>query len=399
MGKSTHVFFGLVVAAAPLYLSAEEWQTVSDDAELRALFSDKIFTATLKGNVQATATYNADGTGVLNAWNDSFPRRWSVADGKICVEVASDSHCVSVERSLDNPNKLRGTRTDTGEAVEFTFEDNKAVVSTQNATGAGGTATPSAEELALKLSNPTSPVMTIGNNIDYIAFDGDLDSASSQSAIRYSFQTVFPFKLPDGKGSVFFRPTIPVIFNDPVPGASGSYDKVGTELGDMGFDFSYGQTTKTGLIYGGGMVGTIPTGTDDRITKNKWAAGPELLIGKIGKWGATIGLFTHQWDFAGSGDAKINQSTFNYIYAFQLGGGWQFAAAPVITYDHTRPSNDALSLPLGVGIAKTTVLAGRPWKFQVQYWNYVENSSAFSAKHQVRLSINPVVSAPWNEGK
>ncbi|NIM70353.1 MAG: hypothetical protein GTN86_07280 [Xanthomonadales bacterium] len=89
----------------------------------------------------------------------------------------------------------------------------------------------------------------------------------------------------------------------------------------------------------------------------------------------------------------------NYFYAFPLGGGWQVAAGPSATYDHTRPSGDRWTIPAGIGIAKTSIIAGRPWKFQLQYWNYVEAPNAFAVKHQIRLSINPVVSAPWNEAR
>lgn len=388
---------GVILVAFSTSTLADNWQPVTDSAELKKLFSNKEFSATLKGDVKATATYNQDGTGILNAWGDSFTRKWSVKDQSICIEAASDSHCVKVEKNQDKPNMLRGTRTDTGEKVEFSFQDSKAVLSTKNATSKGGAGTPSAEELALKLSNPTAPVMTIGNNVDYIMFDGDREGASDQSAIRYSFQTVFPFKLADGKGTVFFRPTIPAFFNEPIYQGSGNYDDSGFTVGDIGFDLSYGQTTKSGMIYGGGIVGTIPTGTD--LSADLFGLGPELLVGKIGKWGATLGLLTHQWDVAGSGDGDINSTSLTYIYAFQLGGGWQLAAAPVITYDHNADSDNALALPLGIGISKTAVIAGRPWKFQAQYWNYVEQNEEFGAEHQFRFSFSPVVSAPWNEGK
>jgi len=56
-------------------------------------------------------------------------------------------------------------------------------------------------------------------------------------------------------------------------------------------------------------------------------------------------------------------------------------------------------VPLGVGLARTRILGGRPWKFQVQYWNYVKTPAAFSAEHQLRLTISPVLSTPWNKGK
>jgi hypothetical protein len=54
---------------------------------------------------------------------------------------------------------------------------------------------------------------------------------------------------------------------------------------------------------------------------------------------------------------------------------------------------------LGIGIAKTSVIKGRPWKFQLQYWNYIETNDAFGPEHMIRLSISPVMSAPWNEGR
>jgi len=121
--------------------------------------------------------------------------------------------------------------------------------------------------------------------------------------------------------------------------------------------------------------------------------------GKIGSWGAVLGLLTHQWDVARSDNKDINVTSFTYVYAFALGGGWQIAAAPVITYDHEATNNNELTFPLGIGIAKTSIIKGRPWKFQLQYWNYVEANDAFAPEHQIRLSISPVVSAPLNAGK
>ena len=190
-----------------------------------------------------------------------------------------------------------------------------------------------------------------------------------------------------------------MLFNDPVPDGQGGFDSKGTDLGDLGFDFSYGKTTDSGILYGAGVVGTIPTATDDVLGKDKWGLGPEVLFGIIRKWGVVGGLLAHQWDVGGSGDAEMDVTSLSYFYAYSLGGGWQIASGPSITYDHTRASGDRLTLPLGIGIARTMVLGGRPWKFQLQYWNYVEAADAFAPEHQIRFSFSPVVSAPWNEGR
>ena len=377
---------------------AQDWQPVTGKTALSELLSNTQLEGTLKDGVTGVARYNADGTAVLEAWGGSFERNWRIEDNdRICVVAGNESWCTKIEQDASNPDQYRATRLDTGEQVEFSLTGQSgSLASTAPADNVGGPAQPSAEELALKLSNPTAPVMTVGNNFDFVMFDGDLDGASNETSFRYTFQTVFPFKRDDGS-SVFFRPAIPIFFGEPVPRVDGGFDSVGTDLGDIGFDLSYGKTTSTGMILGVGVAGTLPTATDDRLGKDLWGLGPELLVGKIGKWGAVIGVLSHQWDLGGSGDGSINITSLNYVYAFQLGGGWQLSSAPAITYNHDAQDGQEWTVPLGVGVARTMVLKGRPWKFQVQYWNYVERGDAFAPEHQFRFSISPVVSTPWNE--
>jgi hypothetical protein len=394
--------YALIILLASAFLGpaahAQDWQPVTGKAALSELVSDTQLEGTLKDGVTGVARYNADGTAVLEAWGGSFERNWRIDDnGRICVVAGNESWCTKIEQDASNPGRYRATRLDTGEQVEFSLSGQSGLMaSTAPADNKGGPAQPSAEELALKLSNPTAPVMTLGNNFDFVMFDGDLDGASDETSFRYTFQSVFPFKRDDGS-SVFFRPAIPVFFGEPVPRSGGGFDSVGTELGDIGFDLSYGKTTSTGMILGAGVAGTLPTATDDRLGKDLWGLGPELLVGKIGKWGAVVGVLSHQWDLGGSGNGSINITSLNYVYAFQLGGGWQFASAPAITYNHDAEDGQEWTVPLGVGIARTTVIKGRPWKFQLQYWNYVERGDEFAPEHQFRISISPVVSAPWNE--
>jgi hypothetical protein len=390
------VCLALMLAVTPV--QAQDWQPVTGANELTRIFSDTVMKATLAGDNQAVATYNADGTGSLSAWGDTFPREWKVeGEDRVCILIDQESRCFRIERDANNPVKYRAFRLDNDDTVTFTVNDRDLTIDQSSSSKSGGAAKPSADEVAKQLANPTNPVMTIGNNFDYVTFDGDLPGASSESSFRYVFQTVFPFKMKNGV--LFFRPAIPVMFNEPIPAGSGGFDSVGTEIADIGYDLSYGATTPGGLIWGAGVAGTIPTATDDRLGKDLWGLGPELLLGVIREWGAVGGVLSHQWDVGGSGDGDINLTAINYFYAFFLDDGWQIAAGPSITYDHTRPSGDRWTIPLGFGVSKTAILGGRPWKFQLQYWNYVEAPDAFSAEHQVRLSINPVVSAPWNRGR
>jgi hypothetical protein len=389
----------LMCGALSASAHAQTWEPVVGADKLREVFTDTIFERTLRVGSVATGRYNADGTGELTIVGETFEREWRIeGEDLVCIKISGRFDCFRLEKNADQDDEYRSTNLSTSEQVEFQITQNgTAQTGAASSSQAGSAATPSDAELAAKLSNPTVPVMTIGNNFDYVTFQGNLPGAGDQDAFRYTFQTVFPFKLKGG-GSVFIRPAIPVLFNDPVP-SEGGFDSIGTDIGDIGYDLAYGTTTASGLIWGGGLVGTIPTASDDRLGKDQWALGPELLLGQIGEWGVVTAILSHQWDVSG-GDPGVetNLTALNYIYAFPLGKGWQFSAAPAITYDHTR-SEDKLTVPLGIGIAKTTMLGGRIWKFHIQYWNYIEGSKAFSPEHQIRISINPVIEAPWNRSK
>ena len=71
------------------------------------------------------------------------------------------------------------------------------------------------------------------------------------------------------------------------------------------------------------------------------------------------------------------------------------SAGPNWSYNHKAESGDAWTLPLGVGLAKTSVLGGRPWKMSLQYWNFIKSPEAFGPEHQIRFVVGPVVKLPW----
>lgn len=393
----------LLAASAGIQAQDGSWQPITGADNLRTFMSGRSLVLQEGKDSQRRGEYRADGTGTLNAWGGEFERRWEVrGDDQVCVTGVRISGCYRLEQNTLDPTRYRVTDVETGQVseIEETGSGSTTVIAGAAPVdpNSGGPAAPSADELAAKLANPANPIMKIGNNFEYVAFDGDLPEAAEQSAFRYVFQTVFPFKLSSGN-SIVVRPGLPVMFGEPVPDGMGGFTEEGTDIGDLAYDLLYSGTTDTGMIFGYGLAGTIPTASNDRLGKDLWGLGPEFMLGVVRKWGVVGGLLAHQWDIAGSGSGSINTTSLNYFYSFPMGGGWQFGAAPTITYNHDADSGNRLNLPLGVGVSKTAVLAGRPWTFQLQYWNHVERPDAFAAEHTVRLSILPVVSAPWNDGK
>ncbi len=76
-------------------------------------------------------------------------------------------------------------------------------------------------------------------------------------------------------------------------------------------------------------------------------------------------------------------------------GGWQSIGSPQWSYNHEARSGDAWTVPVGVGISKTSIFSGRPWKMSFQYWNFIEAPEAFTTEHQLRFTVGPVVALPW----
>ena len=398
-----------VIASLVLTQSAfsQTWEPVSGDDRLAELFSGTVFESSLTDKAKATSRYHADGTGQMTAWGVTYARTWKIEDGQVCVEIDAIFQCFTLEQNVDNEDatEIRGTNQASGETVVFTVTsqgESTRVVSTaapdsaEPAAGAPGK--PSAEEIAAKLLNPANPIMKIGNNFDYVTYDGDLPGAGDQTQLKYLFLTIFPFKLDNGN-SIMVRPAIPIIFDQGLPDGEGGFDDVGTDIADIGYDLIYTGMSKTGTLWAYGLAGTLPTASDDRLGKDLWGLGPEVMFGKAGKWGAVGALLSHQVDVAGSGSGSINLTSLNYFYGFPLKDGWSVGAGPTITYDHDAASGEELTLPLGIGINKTLILGGRPWQFSLQYYNNVVRPDAYAAEHTIRFGITPVVAAPWNAGK
>lgn len=248
-------------------------------------------------------------------------------------------------------------------------------------------------EIAAQLADPNTILGTLNFNLDYVSYAGDLPDAGDQSAVRMSFQPVLPY--PVGEGVNFFlRPNIPVIFKQDVP-VAGGFDNPGFNLGDIGFDAALGKSFSGGFVVVGGVAGTLPTATDDALGNGQWALGPEIAGAVVRKWGVLGLLVSHQWDVAGSDNAETNVTGGQYFYVFNLKDGWQISSSPTFSYNHEAASGQRWTVPVGIGVSKTSILSGRPWKFGLQFWSYVEAPDAFGPDWQVRFTVSPVVNLPW----
>jgi hypothetical protein len=195
--------------------------------------------------------------------------------------------------------------------------------------------------------------------------------------------------------NLFVRPQIPVIFDQPVLVGGQNFDSKGTELGDISFDAAIGKSMANGVVLIGGVVGTLPTATDDALGLDQYLLGPEIAISRVFDWGVAGILVTHQWDVAGEDSFDTSITGGQYFFTYNLKDGWQISMSPTYSYNHNAASGDKLTLPVGIGLSRTMVLGGKPWKFAAQYWQYVEAPDSFGPDWQIRFTVTPVVPLPW----
>ena len=259
----------------------------------------------------------------------------------------------------------------------------------------------SADDVARELANPNSSLATLTLKNQYRRYTGDLPEADNQDNYTMVFQPVFPLSMPkDDNGNartLFIRPGIPLLFNQPVPREeNGALDWDGvTALGDIGFDIGYGVSSKSGFIWALGMVGTLPTATDEDVGGKQLRLGPEFLLAKFEKWGI-YGIFpSHQWNVTGWSDESFSTTQFQPVLTFILGDGWTAGSSPIGFYNWE--SSD-WTIPINLNVSKTVALGKTPWKFALEANYYVEQPDAFGPQWMFGFSVSPVVKNPFQSG-
>ena len=121
----------------------------------------------------------------------------------------------------------------------------------------------------------------------------------------------------------------------------------------------FSQVLRRDFVYGGGLVGSIPTASNDALGFDQWLLGPELIGVLIREWGVVGGLISHQWDVAGDSSFDTSITAGQLFVVFNLKNGWQLTSSPLFSYDHEASSGNEWTFPLGLGLSKTTIINGQ----------------------------------------
>ena len=138
-----------------------------------------------------------------------------------------------------------------------------------------------ADEVAKSLSNPNTPLASLNFENGFTWYKGDLPGADDQTTYRLLFQPVLPFPIDAQGTTVFWRPAVPFLFDEPIYDVQkGDFKNASFGIGDIGFDLAVGRTEKSGFIWAFGTLVTLPTATNKDFAGKQFRLGPEMAIGQ-----------------------------------------------------------------------------------------------------------------------
>ncbi len=233
-----------------------------------------------------------------------------------------------------------------------------------------------ASALAKQTQNPVADLVSIPFQFNFNSGGGLNDG----TLFNLNIQPVIPITL-NANWKLIARTIIPFVSTpDPSGGQQGG-------IGDIQFQTYLTPAHAGKLIWGFGPLFSVPAATNPLIRTGSWAVGPAaVLLTMPGHW-VIGGLLNQLWTFADNGgDPDVNQFVFQPFINYNFGVGWAISTAPLITANWNAPSGQQWTVPLGLGITKTTVFNRRPMNVGLQYFHNVVHPDT-GPSDQVRIVI------------
>jgi hypothetical protein len=236
---------------------------------------------------------------------------------------------------------------------------------------------PDVNALAKATQNPVADLTAVPLQFNFNT-GGD---SGAHTGLTLNFQPVIPFAL-NTSWKVIARTVVPI---DSLP--SGDETRQ-SGIGDIQEQLYFTPAVPGKIVWGVGPMLSLPTATLPAAETGSWAIGPGAVVVKnAGPW-VLGGLIQQFWTFADNGgDPEINLFVVQPFVNYNFGGGWALAFAPLMTANWNASPGDEWTVPLGVGISRTTVFNRRPMSLSAQYYYNVERPDG-AASQQLRFLVS-----------
>lgn len=224
------------------------------------------------------------------------------------------------------------------------------------------------QKLTQESSNPIGDLWMITNQFNFNLLQSPKGHLfkDPRTQFNWNFQPVLTFDLPSDL-RLIARPVIPV-YNTPYAAGLHKVDeKFG--LGDAEFmTMLTPATDSSGFLFGVGPTAVFPTATDKHLGSGKWQLGGAVAaVYMDAKW--VIGVFPQQWWSVGGDPTRkeVSLTKAQYFLWYSPAETWQVGMAPNVIIDWTqKDAANALTLPVGLGVAKLITLGKLPVKISAE---------------------------------
>jgi len=213
------------------------------------------------------------------------------------------------------------------------------------------------EELAKKLSNPISDLVSVPFQFNWYQQVGTLEL----STFVLNVQPVIPLKINDD-WNLILRIIVPFVGQPPL--FDGDVSTFG--VGDMTTSFFFSPKSRNGLTWGLGPVFVTPSSYQPTIGSGHFSVGPTAVaLQQTGKW--TIGVLWNQvWSVAGDRRREdVNQMFLQPFLAYQATHTLTLTVTSEMTGNWEAQDDDRWTIPLLFQAAKLDKFGPFPASYQL----------------------------------
>jgi hypothetical protein len=250
--------------------------------------------------------------------------------------------------------------------------------SAREAAAQAAPAPPDTTALAKASQNPVGDLVSLPLQFNFQTA-GDL---RDRTLFNLNIQPVIPFSV-SSKVNVISRTIVPI---DSIPGGDPTTSFSG--VGDIQEQIYFTPKSTGAVVWAIGPVVSLPTATAYPARTGSWAAGPGLVLLAMPGPFVVGGLLNQLWTFADDDtDPKIDQFLVQPFVNYNFAKGWAVSFGPAISANWDAPSGQEWTVPVGLGISRTTVFNGRPMTIGFQYYYNVVRPDG-SAATLIRFSMS-----------
>lgn len=255
------------------------------------------------------------------------------------------------------------------------------------------------EKIAKMTANPLGAAWLMWTQDDYTQLSGDaLDGDEYMNSVKFQPVMSFPMDMNGEDWNFIVRPVFQYQ-NFPVNENTGAFDGRTSGVGDTVLLTLMGPNKLDGTIWGVGISQIFPTAEEDVLGQDKWQAGPAFLYAHlapdVGGWNYGA-LAQHWWSYAGEDDREdSSQTDIQYFFNYRLSATELVGMTPNIRIDWKQDSDNALTLPVGLGYSNIYKIGDLPIRVLVEGQYAVISPDNVGTDWNVRVIIAPVIANPF----